>query len=306
MTAALCLLGYSAALVWFAPAALRHVTRRGLSPRLAVTVWLATIAVAVGGWTVGFAGILRDVLSHHPVHPVLGLCTDAVLALHHLGWGGDVALAAIGLCCGAVSFIMVRRIVNALQRLWRRSVEHAHAAYILGSPTHRPDVVMVRTNHAAAYCVAGRPDAIVVTSGAVQALSEPELAAVLDHERAHLAGRHPQLMMLLRAFAASLPALPLFPAAVAAVGRLVEMSADDSAARRHGRGPLLGGLVALADPAHTGGPALAAADTAVVARAERLAAPPLRGPLVREQVLLSAILAALVLSPVGLALICHA
>ena len=305
MNAALCLLGYAAVLGWLAPAALKRLTYVGRSPRLAVTVWLTTIAVAVGAWIVGSTGILREMAGHHSVDPVIGYCADAVLALHHLGWGGDVALGVVGISALVASFIAVRRIVSASQRFWRRSAEHAHAAHILGSPTHRPGVVLMNTDRAAAYCVAGRPHAIVVTSGAVETLSEPELTAVLAHERAHLAGRHPQLMMLLRALTASVPVLPLFSAAVAAVGRLVEMSADDSAARRHGRGVLLGGLVALAGSAPTGGAALAAADTAVLARAERLAAPVPWQPLLRERVSLAATLVALIAIPVVLALVCH-
>lgn len=62
-------------------------------------------------------------------------------------------------------------------------MEHAHTARILGAPTTRPGVVILAAEEAAAYCVAGRPDAIVVTSGAGATLGEPELAAVLAHER---------------------------------------------------------------------------------------------------------------------------
>ena len=144
-----------------------------------------------------------------------------------------------------------------------------------------------------------------MTSAAVKSLTEPELAAVLAHERAHLSGRHPQLMMLLRALASAVPALPLFSAAVHSVGRLVEMNADDVAVRGHGRDALLSGLVALAGTPRAGGAALAAADTAVVARAERLVAPPKRRTLLRERVVLSGTLAAMIMAPAVLAFFCH-
>jgi beta-lactamase regulating signal transducer with metallopeptidase domain len=195
--------------------------------------------------------------------------------------------------------------VNALRRFWSRSREHANAAHILGARTERPGVVLVTADKAAAYCVAGRPDAIVVTTGATAMLTEPELAAVLAHERAHLAGRHPQLMMLLRALASAMPRLPLFPAAVEAVGRLVEMCADDNAARRHGPDALLCGLVALASPPTAGGVALGASDTAVVARAARLAAPARWGARLRERLVLTATLTSVVVAPAIITLVCH-
>ena len=44
----------------------------------------------------------------------------------------------------------------------------------------------------AAYCVSGRPPAIVVTTAALGALDDRQLDAVVAHERAHLAGHHPQ------------------------------------------------------------------------------------------------------------------
>jgi Zn-dependent protease with chaperone function len=44
------------------------------------------------------------------------------------------------------------------------------------------------------YCVPGRLPTIVVTTGALAVLEPEQLAAVLAHERAHLAGRHHLLL----------------------------------------------------------------------------------------------------------------
>jgi hypothetical protein len=103
-------------------------------------------------------------------------------------------------------------------------------------------------------------------------LDEQQLAAVLAHERAHLTGHHSVAVTVLRGIAAVLPRLSLMTQGAQQVSRLLEMCADDIAARRHGRQTLLSGLMALcrAEPAE----ALAAADVAVLARAERLAVPP--------------------------------
>ncbi len=89
----------------------------------------------------------------------------------------------------------------------------------------------------AAYCVAGRPAAIVVTSGALAVLDPPQLRAVLAHESAHLAHGHHALATVTRGLAAAFPGVPLFARGAAEVARLAEMSADDTAARTSGRPP---------------------------------------------------------------------
>ncbi len=304
MNAAICLLLYGMVLTWVSPALLTRLTRNGLSPRLSVTVWLTTIALAIGAWVVAAGGMLRELLGSHPAAP-LQYCMDMLLTLSHNGWAGHLVLGVASTAALIGSLIVGRRLVNALQRFWSRSREHADAAHILGVPTKRPGVLLVNADKAAAYCVAGRPNAIVVTTGAMAMLSEPELAAVLAHEQAHLTGRHPQLMMLLRALASAMPRLPLFPAAVESVGRLVEMCADDAAARRHGRDTLLCGLVALAGPPTARGVALGASDTAVVVRAARLAAPPRSGARLRQRLVLTAMLSSVVLAPAIITVVCH-
>ena len=61
-----------------------------------------------------------------------------------------------------------------------------------------------------AYCVAGRRPAIVVTSGALAVLDKSQLAAVIAHERAHLACRHYLVATFTRGLAAVFPGVPLF------------------------------------------------------------------------------------------------
>ncbi|MCZ0731850.1 MULTISPECIES: M56 family metallopeptidase [Mycobacteriaceae] len=304
MSAALCLLVYGAALVWMGPRLLSWLSRGGGAPRLSVVLWLVTIVIAIAAWLVGAVGMLAEVFGPHPAGP-LRYCMDALLALNHLGWAGHVAIIVACAAALIATSVVARRSLVAVRRFWRRSREHAHAAHILGSPSTHPGVVVLQERSAAAYCVVGRPDAIVVTSAAMSTLNEAELAAVLAHERAHLAGRHPQLMMALRALATSMPRFPLLPNAVAVVGRLLEMCADDTAARRHGRETVLDGLIALAGAPRTADGALGAADTAVLARAERLAVPAVAGALLRERIATISALAAVVLAPVLIAVICH-
>jgi Zn-dependent protease with chaperone function len=119
-----------------------------------------------------------------------------------------------------------------------------------------------------------RPHVIVVTTAAREALTEPELSAVLAHEQAHLAGRHHHILTLVRAFAQGLPHLPVFAQAPTAIARALEMCADDAAARRHSTAVLLSGLIKLAGQPAMAAHRMGAADSALVTRALRLAAPP--------------------------------
>ncbi|MEH3139818.1 MAG: M56 family metallopeptidase [Mycobacterium kyogaense] len=304
MNAALCVLLYGAAVVWLAPPLLRKVSRAAGDPRLLIAMWLTAIAIALASWVVGVAGVTTEGLGRHAAAP-LRYCLDAVLAVNDLGWAGHLVFLAGSAAVLATTVVIARRLVLAINKLVAGSRRHADAAHILGTPSGMPGVVVVHNDRPAAYCVAGRPDAIVVTSAAVSTLGERELDAVLAHERAHLAGRHPQMMMVLRALAGSLPRLPLFRAATETVGSLLEMRADDAAVRRYGSESVLGGLISLAGAPRAPGGALGAADTAVLDRARRLATPAAAGALLAERLISSAMMIGLVVAPVLISLACH-
>jgi Zn-dependent protease with chaperone function len=112
-----------------------------------------------------------------------------------------------------------------------------------------------------------------VTTGALGRLSEAELAAVLAHERAHAAGRHHRLSDAVRLLQRAFPRVPVFASAVGQVTRLVEMCADDAAARQHSRLTLARALVAMAAPG-PGAAVLHAAGGDAVERLRRLLDPP--------------------------------
>jgi hypothetical protein len=305
MNSALCLLMYGAVMAWLCPPLLVRVTRSGSSPRLSVAVWISAVVLALGAWFVAGLSLLVEVVSTHALSPVQ-YCLDMLLALNHLGWAGHLIIVAASAGAVVTLVAVLRRLWVTARRLWARSSEHAHAARLLGSATSRPGVVLVQADQPTAYCVAGRPHAIVVTTGAVASLSEQELSAVLAHEQAHLSGRHPQLMMALRALSSSLPRIPLLARASESVAAMLEMCADDRAARQHGRDALLRSLATFAGiTGQTPGGALGIADTAVLARALRLAGPAGRWARLRSAALLSAVLAALVTTPAVITLICH-
>ncbi|MGF0319626.1 M56 family metallopeptidase [Nocardia fluminea] len=114
-------------------------------------------------------------------------------------------------------------------------------------PHARHDAVVIDHPEPAAYSVAGDPHTIVLTQGIVTALVDEHLAAVLAHERAHLAGGHHILLAATRTLATVFPWIELFTVGSAQVARLVEMSADDVAAVSHGRQTVREALLTLAD-----------------------------------------------------------
>lgn len=305
MNAAAGLLLYAVIMIWCAPKLLSHITERGIAPRLGVAVWLAAIGGALGAWAAAVTALVVE---------AFGSGNSAVtFCLEVLGFSGQVgvspqlgSLAGPALTAGGILVTAVtgRRIFSHLQRMRASSSRHAQEARVIGRPTDRAGVLVVQSAHAVAYCVTGHPRTIVVTSAVLDSLDESELAAVLAHEQAHLTGRHHPLLMVLRALAASTPRLPLFVQGATATARLLEMCADDVAVRQHGAQPLLRGLVALvARPSPAS--ALGAADTAVLARATRLAKPPPHLARWRHRVLLTTSVAVTAVVPVLTALLCH-
>ena len=84
-----------------------------------------------------------------------------------------------------------------------------------------------------AYCLPGLRPRVVVSRGVLALLREDEIRAVLAHETAHLQQRHDLVVLPFAALGATFPGLPAVRIAREQVALLVEMLADDHAARRH-------------------------------------------------------------------------
>ncbi|WP_054812500.1 M56 family metallopeptidase [Nocardia arizonensis] len=258
MNVALGLMVYGTVLAVFGPAVLRRLTRRGVAPRLGVAAWLVAIAGALGGWGLA-AGMLVTEFAAVRRHP-----SDATEVVTFV----VSALVTVGVVA------VVLHIARVAVHLRRHTHAHGRAVRMVGRQVPGLGAVVLDSPEPQAYCVSGRPDTIVVTSAALRVLTREQLDSVLAHERAHLRGRHALLTGMLRSVATALPGVPLLAEGEVEVARLLEMCADDRAARAHGCAPLLGGLLALLGagaPAPAG--VLSAAGTAVLARAERLVEP---------------------------------
>jgi Zn-dependent protease with chaperone function len=285
MTAALIMLGYAATLAWFGAAPLARLTAAGVNARLGLVVWLtamssalasAVVAVsflvrtAVDGWP-RFAGTICQSVTGGPCPPQL--YRSAIF---------EASVAAASALAVLTVITLAWRYGRSVHGARRRASEHAQAARITGRRLGGTSIaalsaaVVLDTPQPAVYCVPGRPATIVLTTGALAVLDEPQLLAVLAHEHAHLAGRHHLLVTLGRAARAGFPGVPLFTRGADEVARLAEMRADDVAAGRSGRVTLLQALVAMGTGQPLAAPpaALAATGGAVTARVRRLLDPP--------------------------------
>ena len=277
MSVAVCLLLYSFAVAILGPPVLMRLTRSSVAPRLGVLTWLAATGTVLAAWAAAAAFLIGDLVREwNQPGDLIGACFSA---LRHVATGGagfrlQSGLLVLSLAGTLALTVALCRLGRSLSTARTRTHQHAQAARLIGRRISGYDAVVLDAPQCAAYCVAGRPHTIVITSAALNALDEPHLAAVIAHERAHLAGHHHQILSFTQGVTAVAPKVRLFSAAAQEVARLVEMSADDHAARLHGAGTLLEALIALTASSPIPRRALGATGGSVLARGQRLAAPP--------------------------------
>jgi Zn-dependent protease with chaperone function len=306
MSVATCLVVYGFAVSVLGPPLLVRLTRAGVAPRLGVGAWLAVMGSVVGSWAAAGAFLLGELARDWKAPTqILGSCWAGLRSLALGGHGvavqvGLLMLTTVAMVAAAVLGVSLLR---SLLRARMSTHQHARMARLVGRPLTRPQVVVLKAPQRLAYCVAGRPPAIVVTSAALDALEDRHLAAVVSHERAHLAGHHHLLLALTRALATTLSKVRLFTTGAAEVAGLLEMCADDAAARTHGPGAVLEALLRLANGAPLPTGALGASGVGVLARAHRLATPPRPVLRWRVRLLLATITAVVLTGPVLTALL---
>ncbi|NUP53919.1 MAG: M56 family metallopeptidase [Catenulispora sp.] len=228
-------------LAWPVPTVLARAVWPRRHPRAAIALWQA-VGVA-GGLSLIGAPLAIGVapLDGHLRTGLAELARDAVRLRvpEALGWGQEVALALAGV-------LAVRLVGVTLLSAVRIERDLRRQRYAVDLAAEHADRQVRVLEHAApaAYCLPGTRPRIVITEGTIAALAPDELEAVLAHERAHARWRHE---LVVQPFVAWESALPLPPArrATAAVTALVEMLADDHAARAVSRPALARALVAI-------------------------------------------------------------
>ncbi|WP_033222415.1 M56 family metallopeptidase [Kitasatospora phosalacinea] len=256
-----------------------------LAPRAAALV-LAATAAALGAATLASLGLLAVTgLLHLPYGAALAHLSPAHWHPGRLSdpeWAPTAVLAATALL--AVGALAARAARHQYADLRRARAATGDAPAGLRALVRRPGpaapaLTVLTDDRADAYALPGRPPRIVATTGMLAALTGPERAALLAHERAHLSGRHHLLLAATEYAAACHPALrPLRPA----LGYHLERWADERAAAEVGDRALTAraiGRAALAAarapaPAPARSPRLAATAGPVPRRVRALLAAP--------------------------------
>ncbi|WP_404869829.1 M56 family metallopeptidase [Kitasatospora griseola] len=244
MTALLSLLLLGLLLATVAPSRLARARWPEREPVLALLVWqmlvVAVLLCCVLSLLLASAAALpawRDVVFSGAPHGV----ADAYGLAGREGWGRlSAAVLAAGGLWTALS--LAREIRSA-----RAERGHRHAQLVRRAPelpasllprrraAAKEPLVVLENVRPQAWSLPGPRARLVVTTGALQQLSDRELAAVLSHERGHVRARHHWLAQCAQALATGFPGVEVFSAFRDQVAVLVELAADDRAARRHGR-----------------------------------------------------------------------
>jgi bla regulator protein blaR1 len=240
----LCLVLYGLVAALMAPYLLRRFQAGQRLPLLAVAGWLMAAASLPASWLLAALS-----LAGHPgrVLPVLGM------------------LAAAGVA-GRLAWVTTR--TWAATRT--RRVRHTEAASMVGRHDPGLNAVVVDFPDPLVYCLpAPRGGLVVVSTGARARLSRQQLRAVIAHEREHLDGRHHQLLTAAEILSRFVPRVGVFGSLRQEVGDLLEMRADDVAARKYGHRTVAAAIAAMAGARAPSG-ALGAGGSMALARAGRL------------------------------------
>ncbi|HYN29873.1 MAG TPA: M56 family metallopeptidase [Dermatophilaceae bacterium] len=205
----------------------QHTLRR--SPRAALVAWQS----------VSLAAILAA-LAAAPAAAARLLGEDRPMPVHVVVTG----LAAL------VSALMLARLLRSGHRIGTRlrALRASHLELVDIIAHHRDGRVRVLAHPTpTAYCLPGRQARVVLSQGTLDALPEPQLEAVVAHERAHLAGRHDLLLEYFTVIHETVPRPLRCEAAMEEVRLLVEALADRASVRCVGTLETARALVTLAE-----------------------------------------------------------
>ena len=241
------------------------------APRAAMALWQAVaLAAVLSAFSTGLAiaaNLLAPGVDGAPT-------TNPFAEVDRLGWPlwtVYVVVFALTLLVGARLIFTVVRV--GIRTRARRNAHRTLIDLVDRVDMHRQsgrDIRVLDVPAPLAYCLPGlRSRRIVLSEGVLARLTDDELSAVIEHERAHLRARHD---LVLEAFIALHEAFPRFVrsrSALGAVELLAEVLADDQAARATAPTTVGRALVACADATAPRG-AMAVGGPTTLVRVRRL------------------------------------
>nr|WP_206438968.1 M56 family metallopeptidase [Streptomyces scabichelini] len=217
-------------------------------------------------------------LADHHVHDgLIGLLSACGLAPHMSpgeATSGGLTPADTAVLPASVAVVLLPMgwLVCTAWSARRQRRRHADMLTMIGVQAPEYGATVVEYAVPAVYCLPGRRCRIVVTRGALEALTDAQVRAVVEHEKAHIRGRHHLLHVATRAFARAFPGLPLARHAAEQTALLLEMIADDKALRFHSRDALATALCEVA-AGRAPQPALGAGGPGTLIRLHRILTP---------------------------------
>lgn len=243
MTVVLALMAYAVAVAVLTPRWLRRSAWTRGTPRLGILAWQASVGAVLGSLVLlAVAAALPVGQVSFDVGHLLHACSAVLRSRYRFGDAPRSAVVA-GAVAAAVTVLLARAFVlRAVALVGQRSRQRCMIDVLACDLTE--DGARVVEHHVPlAYCIPGRGGRIVLTSAAVNALDAEQLEAVIAHERAHLQGRHDLVLFADEVARAAFPWVSFFRTAGQQTAGLVEMLADDRAARQVGALPLASALV---------------------------------------------------------------
>ena len=251
------------------PAMLARATWPTRAPRAAIVLWQSiALAAVLSAFSAGIAIASRLFVPGPDGRPTATI-TSEIEVLGWPLWTVYVIVFAVTLVIGARLTFAVVQVAVATRR---RRAHHRMVVDLVGK-SQGNHLRILDVAQPLAYCLPGVRSRVVVSEGALNALADNEMAAILSHERAHLRARHDLVLEMFTAVHAAFPRFVRSANALHAVRLLIELLADDAAVRAAGPTPLARALVACAS-GHTPSGALAAGGPTTVLRVRRLSGLP--------------------------------
>jgi Zn-dependent protease with chaperone function len=225
----------AAALVLAGPALLASGSWHVRRPRLALALWHALFAAEAGAAVLGLAWCIAMAVAADDGARLPWIVSAGALVA---AWAGLAVLGALVATIGERASQLARSEKSARDQ----AVALLDACASRRSRVGGAAVTFVRAEAPLVFSVPGRSPSIVVSTLVERELDEAQLRAVVEHERAHLAQRHDMVRRFARLNSACLPARLGGGRFERAANLLMELAADDAAARVCGSEPLAAAL----------------------------------------------------------------
>ncbi|MEH0638242.1 M56 family metallopeptidase [Streptomyces bottropensis] len=270
MNAAAALGTYTLLVGFAAPHLLLRAGWTHRAPALALTVWHAlALSFALGSALTAYHLFMP---MRHAHEGLLGLLHSCGFDMGAGGPAPDTAGRLAVALPAALGTVLAGSFTFQVARARRARSRHREAVDLVGRRSARLGATVLPYDVPAAYCLPGRRPRIVVSEAAVRELAPEQLAAVLEHERAHVAGRHHLALAATAAFHSVFLLLPLARHAREQTALLLELVADDRALRAHSDDALATAMYEMA-AARTPKGAFAAGGRTVLIRMRRILGP---------------------------------